>query len=140
MEGGCGVWLGGRHAESIRFFAYPSEPEALGEQIEAAAAAVNQGAGKELMLTWPHMDIAGQFVKERILDSINARDVLVADVTRLNFNVTYEIGYAIGRGRPLLLTKNSGLASTSPEATEVGIFDTIGYVTYTNSTELAEQH
>jgi len=62
---------------------------------------------------------------------------LVADVTRLNFNVTYEVGYAIGLKKRVLLVRNAAFHSSAPAISEVGIFDTPGHLTYENSSELA---
>jgi len=42
------------------------------------------------------MDVAGRFIGTEVLSEIEAAEVLIADVTRLNFNVRYEIRFAIG--------------------------------------------
>jgi hypothetical protein len=60
------------------------------------------------------------------------------DITTLNFNVTYEIGYAIGKGKRILLTKNKSISFDGVRIEDVGIFDTIGYQEYQNSSELQE--
>ena len=57
-------------------------------------------------------------------------------MTRLNFNVTYEIGYAIGKQKRLILTRNRALRSDDSQIAELGIFDTLGYLDYENSDEL----
>jgi hypothetical protein len=56
----------------------------------------------------------------------------VADVSALNFNVAYEVGYAIGIGRRIVLTRNRSIASDETEFRRVGVFDTLGYLTYEN--------
>ena len=62
---------------------------------------------------------------------------VASDISVLNFNVTYEIGYAIGKGKRVLLTKNRSIQEGSPTIREVGIFDTLGYKEYQNSSELS---
>jgi len=62
---------------------------------------------------------------------------LVADISVLNFNVTYEIGYAIGKRKRILLTKNKSIKEGTLTIREVGIFDTLGYSEYQNSAELS---
>jgi len=46
---------------------------------------------------WPFNDIAGQPLISPILENIDESALIVADVTFLNLNVVYEIGYAIGK-------------------------------------------
>lgn len=82
------------------------------------------------------MDIVGAFIISSIQDAINQEDSFVADITALNFNVTYEVGYAIGKGKKVLLVKNKAIIEMDPKIAEVGIFDTIGYLEYNNSDEL----
>lgn len=69
---------------------------------------------------------------------MHQRSNFVADISVLNFNVTYEIGYAIGKKKRILLTKNSSIQEIEPYIREVGIFDTIGYSSYENSYQLSE--
>jgi hypothetical protein len=112
-------------------------PPILGETIQAAVLEFHQRVPHVKIATWRASEIAGQFVGDKILDDIATSEALVADVTRLNFNVTYEIGFAIGTRKRLLLIKNSALEPDADES-DLGIFDTIGHVTYQNSGELVE--
>jgi hypothetical protein len=51
------------------------------------------------MSTWEQNDIAGRPLVAPIFEGIGSAALLIADVTTLNFNVTYEIGYAIGTAK-----------------------------------------
>lgn len=115
------------------FYAYASSPAEIGQTIEQAA---NRSSSK--INTWKALDIPGHFISEEVLEGIDSCSFLVADISVLNFNVTYEIGYAIGKGKRVLLTKNRGINEGSPSIREVGIFDTLGYKEYQNSLELSE--
>ena len=119
------------------FVAYPSEPSFIGVTVEAAVRELARQEGEVRFLTWRASDIAGQFLSEAILDDVANREALVADISRLNFNVTYEIGFAIGRRKRLILIRNSAI-SVDRDAAEVGIFDTLGHSSYQNSKELTE--
>lgn len=114
---------------TIRFVAYASAPEMVGQTISAALEIYADRQGRDRFVSWPENDIAGRFIVNPILDNIAASQCLVADVSTLNFNVTYEVGYAIGRGKRVVLTKNRSIASDETELKRVGIFDTLGYVT-----------
>lgn len=86
---------------------------------------------------WEELDIPGHFISQQVLHEIDQSDFLVADITVLNFNVAYEIGYAIGRGKRIILARNSGFLNLADEAIKkIGIFDTLGYETYQNTREL----
>jgi hypothetical protein len=109
------------------FFAYPSSPRDIGEVVTEAARHVNG------LITWEQNDIAGRFLIDPIFEKIAQADYLAADITRLNFNVSYEIGYAIGKARRVYLVKSSAIQGDDDQIQEVGIYDTIGYETYTSN-------
>lgn len=122
-------------ADPSAFIAYPSAPSTIGDTIEKAVHDIDRLEGQGRFLTWRASDIAGKFIGEKILDDIQARAALVADITLFNFNVTYEIGYAIGQHKRLLLIRHAAIG-VDPDAGELGIFDTIGYRDYQNALEL----
>ena len=116
------------------FFVYTSSPAEIGQVIEKCLDGIND---KINLNTWRALDVVGHFIAEEVIESIERSDFLVADITVLNFNVTYEIGFAIGKGKRVLITKNKSIYENSPSIKEVGIFDTLGYMEYQNSDELA---
>ncbi|EOX1768318.1 hypothetical protein ACPDPP_000774, partial [Vibrio cholerae] len=101
------------------FYAYASSPAEIGQTVELAVK-----TSSSQIETWRALDIPGHFISEKVLEGIDACEFLVADISVLNFNVTYEIGYAIGKGKRVLLTKNKSIKEGSPSIKEVGIFDT----------------
>jgi hypothetical protein len=120
------------------FFAYPAVPKDIGETITVAAENSTRSTGSYRLTTWQETDIAGRFIADEVLNNINESACLAADITKLNFNVTYEVGYAIGAGRRLILTRNRALQDDSILRTELGVFDTLGYRDYENSAQLIE--
>jgi hypothetical protein len=121
---------------SIGFVAYGSMPETVGQTIDAALQlySARQAAGR--FASWRENDIAGRFLIVPILENIATCQCLVADISAPNFNVTYEIGYTIGVGKRVVLIKNKSVKSDEGELRRVGIFDTLGYLTYENSDDL----
>jgi hypothetical protein len=97
--------------------AYPSQPREIGVVIQETARLVPG------LSTWEENDIPGRFIIEPILEQIETSDHLAADITRLNFNVSYEIGYAIGRQRRIFLLKSGAIKADDDLMREVGIFD-----------------
>src|SRR5438132_3988038 len=124
--------------ETSGFVAYPSDIQTIGDTIQAAVDILRSTSGPRTVHTWKENNIAGRFVAEEVLDQIGQHDCLIADITRFNFNVTYEIGFAIGKGKKLLLIRNSSIAPDNMDINQLGIFDTLGYKTYSNSSDLAE--
>lgn len=121
---------------SIGFVAYASKPEMVGQTIEAALRIYETRHNGNSFASWQENDIAGRFLVDPILEHIDASQCLVADVTVLNFNVTYEIGYAIGAGKRVILVRNRSIESNEGEIKQVGIYDTLGYQTYANAEDL----
>jgi hypothetical protein len=74
-----------------------------------------------------------------IIEAITASDVVAADISRLNFNVTYELGYAIGLGKRSLPIVNRALEIDDNLISSVGIYDTLLYQSYTTSAGLLDQ-
>jgi hypothetical protein len=60
-------------------------------------------------------------------------------VTYPNFNVYYEIGYYVGRRKPFVITMNYAVDEAKENINLTGLFDTVGYLRYQNSQELATQ-
>lgn len=120
------------------FFAYSGAPSEIGQTIESVLSVLSKTDIPLNIRSWQQMDIVGQLISTEVLASIDDADVFIADISCLNFNVTYEIGYAIGRKKPILLVKNRSLSDQPPLIREVGIFDTIGYEEYENSNELIQ--
>jgi len=117
------------------FYAYASSPIDIGQTIEEAVAHATNSDDFRLN-TWKALNVVGHFISEQVLESIDSCDFMVADITVLNFNVTYEIGYAIGRSKHVIITKNKSISEKPPTSRDVGIFDTLGYKEYQNSSEL----
>jgi hypothetical protein len=103
--------------------------------IEAACRQFNSASASAQIKRWPQMEAPGAFIGDAVLAEISRADFLVADITTLNFNVTYEIGFAIGRGLPVVLTRNAAFAKDEAFK-EAGIYDTLLWEAYANSADL----
>lgn len=117
------------------FFAYPGTPRAIGDSIETAITGLKSHKPKQAFKSWRGLDIGGNEISAEVLDSIAIADVLVADITHLNCNVLFEIGFAIAKQKRAYLVRNSAVEADSLHAS-LGITDTLGYVEYANSREL----
>ncbi|WP_085043942.1 hypothetical protein [Ensifer aridi] len=118
------------------FFAYPSSQQEVVKVIRAAKEQiVTSGAQLNIQL-WEENEICGRPLTSPIFEGIKEADFLIADVTSLNFNVTFEIGYAIGLGKRVYLTRNSNFRRTGDLIDKIGIFDTLGFQSYADQADL----
>lgn len=118
------------------FIGYPSQPPLIGATITTATKVANE-ASSLAVTTWKRDDLGGTTVITPIIEEIRGADIVVGDITSLNFNVTYELGYAVGLGKRILPVTNRALLSDSPLIQEIGLFDTLIYQPYASSDELA---
>lgn len=123
-------------ASKTAFVAYSSRDKSV-------ADAVLQGVRKANALSlpiryepWEFNDIAGIPLISPIISKIEDSSFIVADITYLNPNVVYEIGYAIGKNKRVFLIRNSSLDGDKNLAKSVGIFDTLGYIDYMNADDV----
>jgi len=120
----------------IGFCAYAASPKSIGDTIESAIYHLE--ARENIALeSWKALDIVGHFISQEVTEKVESCDYIVADITVLNFNVIYEIGYAIGQEKKVLLVRNASIKEDMPKISDVGIFDTLGYESYHNSNQLA---
>ena len=120
------------------FFAYPGTPADVAQPIRLAVRSFNSSSPYYNLHSWERNDVSGIPISEPIFSRISSGAFLVADITYLNENVAFEIGYAIGSKKRCLLFVNSNLIGDRELARSVGIFDTLGYDTYDNTNKLAE--
>jgi hypothetical protein len=120
------------------FVAYPSNVREVREAILATVSRVgNLQRGLQLR-PWEANDVPGKCLVDPILEEISNATFVVADISRLNFNVVYEVGFSIGKQKRVILLRNRAIKRDERLARETGIFDTIGYQNYANSEELAK--
>src|ERR1700690_1165908 len=80
------------------FVAYPSSPPDRVETIEAAIKDIHAGGVVDI-IGWKKLAVSGRLMIGPICHEIANRDIFVADVTGLNPNVLFELGYAIAHRR-----------------------------------------
>ncbi len=128
---------GTRHSDVL--ILYPSEPQVIAHTIESAAEQLKNSAGDRQWATWRELGITGRVIFCQICKSMRFAKLVVADVTTLNFNLLFEIGYALGLGIPVLPIRDTSYVRDRRIFDELGLLDTIGYLDFQNSAELSEK-
>ncbi len=124
---------------SEALFLYPNEPEIISATIEEAARQLRVAAGAKRWFTWKDLGVTGQIIFCQICKALRHTNFVVADVTTLNFNLLFEIGFAIGLGIPVLPIRDTSFIKDSKVFSELGLIDTLGYFDFQNSAQLVKQ-
>ena len=120
-------------------FLYPSEPEIIAATIEESVRQLRMATGLRSWITWKEFGAAGQIIFCQICKALRFTKFAVADVTTLNFNLLFEIGYAIGLGLPVLPIRDTSYVKDSRVFAELGLVDTLGYFDFQNSADLVKE-
>ena len=118
------------------FFIYPSEPINIASTIGKAIKELTLHGAKQKWLDWKKLPIQGKIIFCEICKAINFTEMVVADITTLNFNVLFELGYAIGQGKPVIPIRDTTYERDKAIFDALGIFDTLGYQDFQNSRTL----
>lgn len=81
----------------VAFVAYSSHEPAIDRLVGNAVHVANGNSDRVRYESWVYSDIAGNPLISPIIDRIDESAFIIADITTLNLNVVYEIGFAIGR-------------------------------------------
>ena len=117
------------------FFAYPSRSPTLKEAIHVAVPELNK-KGQVKIKTWEECNIGGKFVINTICDAINEAKLFFADLTGLNANVMFELGYAVARDKRIWLIFDETYTEEKKMFDQLKVLTTIGYVPCCNSANI----
>ncbi|MBK5275337.1 MAG: hypothetical protein JJE30_09840 [Desulfuromonadales bacterium] len=117
------------------FFAYSSQPSSCSDAIESAITEINK-SGLVNLMSWQLLNVNGVMIINEILKQIDDSDFFCADLTGINDNVLFELGYAIGKNKPIWLLLDTSHTDSVRRNRELGFFSSIGYDNYTNSQQI----
>ena len=119
------------------FLAYASGAPALEETIEDAVDRLNKSNTVEIV-SWKKLQIGGRILIATICAAIDQRDIFIADITQLNSNVLFELGYAIAKNRRVWLMLDRGVDQSGQHVRGFQLLSTIGYRKYNNQYEIEQ--
>ena len=120
------------------FYAYPSESDHLTETIENAIKSINNRRDIRIR-SWRAIRIGGKIVINEILNRIRSADLFLCDLTGLNSNVLFELGFAIGLRKRVWLTLDTTKAKSRDQVKSLDILNNFGYRAHTNPDDLTTQ-
>lgn len=117
------------------FFAYASAPHSIPETIKTAIASINK-TQNALLLSWESLGNGGKYIVREICDAIDDCDFFCADITTINPNVMFELGFAIARDKRIWLVRDNSYLDSKAEFEQLRLLTTVGYKTYTNAEQI----
>ncbi len=119
------------------FVAYPSRPESLAETIEEAIKTIADTCEVDIK-GWKSVSTSGHLIITAICDSIRESDLFIADITALNHNVLFELGYAIALNKRIWLLNDNTCTQNLSDYKRFSVLTNVGYTPYSNSQGIVE--
>lgn len=120
------------------FYAYPSKSDHPTETIESAIKSINNRERVRIR-SWRTIKIGGKIVINEILNRISSADLFLCDITGLNSNVLFELGFAIGLRKRVWLTLDVTKEKSIDHVKSLDILSSFGYRPHTNHDEVTTQ-
>lgn len=117
------------------FFAYASSPPAVAATIRAAIDSISR-SNHATIQSWEELKVNGKFIIREICEAIYRSDFFCADVTGINPNVMFELGYAIASNKRIWLIKDDSYTDSRKEFEQLRLLTTVGYSRYVNSEQI----
>ena len=117
------------------FFAYPSSVQNSKESIHHAVPKLNKNGLVSIKL-WEACSPGGNFIINTICHAIDEAELFFADLTGLNPNVMFELGYAIAHNKRIWLIFDDSYTDAKKMFNQLRILTTVGYVQYYNSDDI----
>ncbi len=124
-----------RGSDSQLFFGYPSKPELARETLSKAAELLSKQGGIEAT-TWEQLRVAGRVVVKRVFEAIDTATMSLFDVTTLNQNVMFEVGYATGGGKRLWLLQDTSDVEAARRFKSFGLLKGVGAKRFQGSPDI----
>jgi len=121
------------------FFAYPSNPLSLVVSVNRAIKNINTSGYDIEVKGWEENSVTGSFVIKKVCKAIDEADVFLCDLTYINENVLFELGYAIASDRRIWISVDKSIRDEKQFTQELDFLTTIGYRSYTNAEVLSSQ-
>lgn len=115
------------------FFAYAASPGLRAETLRQVVTSINDRGGSAR--GWESLAVDGGFLIDTITVEIDRCDSLVAEVSSMNHNVLFELGYAIAKNKPVWLAFDETDEGARRLWADTALFSTIGRTDYQGNAE-----
>lgn len=108
----------------VGFFAYASAPPDIPATISAAIQAINK-TQTVVLKSWEDLRINGKYIISEICAAIDKSDFFCADITAINPNVMFELGYAIATNKRIWLIRDESYVDAKKEFEQLRLLTTV---------------
>lgn len=123
--------------ESV-FFAYQGKSQDTSDDnvdaIRKAISSFNQHQNTYELKSWEDYDKTAP-INIEVLNAIDTSSIFVCDITHFNHNVVFELGYAIGKNRKVLILLNENISNACDRYNNF-ILKNIRYTSFTNNKDI----
>src|ERR1035437_226389 len=119
------------------FVAYSSAPAARAETVERAIDLISHSGVVEIK-GWKSLFAGGRPIITRISEEIRNCQCFIADLTGLNPNVLFELGYAVAHRKRIWLLLDSSIERAKLDFDRFQLFTTVAYEGASNSERIVE--
>ncbi len=120
------------------FFAFPSRPPMLAETLQATVVRINKSRVAKVT-PWTTLSKVGTPIITQITRAIDDAQIFACDLTYINPNVIFELGYAVGTLKPVWVSLDVSIEGARDGYRQIHpTLVPIMYASYTNSEVLAE--
>ena len=125
------------------FYGYPWDPPAVGETINIVIRELKGRqdipANRLRFRPWPTLKASGKVLAQTIMEGVDRCDVFACDLTYPNDNVSFELGYAIGRFKRIFVSIDASIEESTRlfKRNYINLIG-LGYSSYENHNDLAD--
>jgi len=126
-------------AQKMIFFAYEDGHQDNKDAISRAARDYNKHQKNYKIKRWEDLRVSGKVIGTEIFEQIRNCDKFACDLTYLNHNVLFELGYAISQKKILKIFLNPSIENAEKNYSDLKILKNIGYAKFLNSKEIVRE-
>lgn len=123
------------------FFAYQSPSKSgTSDNVDAIKNAISHIHKEDFyqVRTWEDLRNNGRILINPIFEAINNSDVFACDLSFLNNNVLFELGYAISKRKQIFILLNTEIHDAVINFAKIDILKTVGYSSFVNSKDIIQ--
>lgn len=117
------------------FFGYASKPEVNRETLHTATREI-AASGVTNAMSWEDLAVSGRIIVKRVIEAIDQASACAFDITTLNENVLFELGYAIARAKPVWILLDKTDVEAKQRWRQFELLKSVGYVGWSNAEDI----
>ena len=114
------------------FLAYQDSVPQLGDTLEQFKSLVNENSREHHIKSWKESGSVGNYIISEVCKDIDESDVFICELSILNKNVIFELGYAIAKSKKIFHVFDPNRHTSEKKLKEFHLINSIKRVKYNN--------